>query len=84
MKQLIEIEAVYLQKGDLIFDFKSRNLTEIRYVSKETKNGTTHLGVGEIHNIHISYSEDWDGSDNFKPNEKVLILIDTQSIKIKK
>ena len=84
MKQLIEIEAIHLKEGDLIFDFKSRDLTKIDYVSKESKDGGIYLGIGEIYNIQVSYGIDCDYTDNFKPNTKVLILVDTENIKIKK
>ena len=79
-KQLIEIEARHLQSEDLIFDFKTRKVQRIDYVSLEKENGDSYCGVGEIANIHISYGLDCNVADNFKPDYKVLILIDTDKI----
>ena len=80
MKQLVEIEAIYLKKEDFIFDFKNRNLTKIDYVHIERESINGHRDLGEPYNVHVSYGVDCDYSDNFKPNEKVLILIDTDNI----
>ena len=79
-KQLIEIEARHLQSEDLIFDFKTRKVQRIDYVSLEKANGYSYCGIGEIANIHISYGLECNVADNFKPDYKVLILIDTDKI----
>ena len=80
MKQLVEIEAIYLKKEDFIFDFKNRNLTKIDYVHIERESINGYRDLGEPYNVNVSYGVDCDYSDNFKPNEKVLILIDTDNI----
>ena len=82
MKQLIEIPARLLKPDDLIFDFKYRDFQKIKYVSFETANGRTYNGIGEIENIHVSYGEKSMSADNFPPNLKVTILIDTETLKI--
>lgn len=79
-KQLIEIEARFLQSDDLIFDLKTRKVQKIEYVSCEKENGEHYCGIGEIANIHISYGLECYVTDNFKPDCKVLILIDTDKI----
>lgn len=84
MKQLIEIPARFLREDDLIFDFKYRQLQKVDYVSFETANGGTYNGIGEIKNIHVSYGEKAMSADNFPPDLKVTILIDTDIIEIVK
>lgn len=79
MKQLIPIQARYLKKGDLIFDFNTRIAEEIDYLGKEL-DGRTKV----ITNIIIDYGIDSQKADNFKPNDEVFILIDTDSIPIKR
>ena len=82
MKQLIEMPARFLKPYDLIFDFKYRQLQKVDYVSFETANGGTYNGIGEIKNIHVSYGEKAMSADNFPPDLKVTILIDTDIIEI--
>ena len=84
MKQLIEIPARFLREDDLIFDFKYRQLQKVDYVSFETANGGSYNGIGEIKNIHVSYGEKAMSADNFTPDLKVTILIDTDIIEIVK
>lgn len=81
-KQLIEIEARHLKSNDLIFDYETRKLQKIEYVSLEKSNGERYCGLGEMTNVHISYGLECNVSDNFKPNDKVLILIDIEKIGI--
>lgn len=81
-KQLITIKARFLKSDDLIFDYKHRDLQKIEYVSKETSNGGMYNGVGVISNIHVSYGQDCDYADNFTPDDDVMILIDTDELKI--
>lgn len=80
MKQLIEIEAIHLKKDDFIFDFKNRDATKIDYVHIEHESINGHRDLGEPYNVHISYGINCEYSDNFKPNQKVMILIDTDEI----
>lgn len=84
MKQLIEIPARFLREDDLIFDFKYRQLQKVDYISFETANGGSYNGIGEIKNIHVSYGEKAMSADNFTPDLKVTILIDTDIIEIVK
>ena len=79
-KQLIEIEARHLQSEDLIFDYKTRKIQKIDYVSLEKENGDRYCGIGKMTNIHVSYGLECNVADNFKPDYKVLILIDTDKI----
>lgn len=83
MKQLIEIPAVYLKSGDLIFDYRHRDLQRVEYVSIEDENGTNlKTGIaGDAHIVHIDYGVDAASADNFTPDCKVTILIDTEKIK---
>lgn len=81
-KQLIEIQAVFLKAGDLIFDYKYRHLQKIEFVAKETADGSRHCGIGELSNIHISYGLESNVADNFQPNCKVLILVDTDELDV--
>ena len=81
-KQLIEIEARHLQSEDLIFDLRTRKVQKIIYVSLEKANGDRYCGIGEMTNVHIFYGPDCDVADNFNPDHKVLILIDTDKIEI--
>ena len=80
MKQLIEIEAIHLKKDDFIFDFKDRDVTKIEYVHIEQESINGHRDLGEPSNVYVSYGVDCEYSDNFKPTERVLILIDTDNI----
>ena len=82
MKQLIEIPARFLKPDDLIFDFKYRDLQKVEYVAFETANGGTYNGIGEIKNIHVDYGEEAMSADNFTPDLKVTILIDTETLEI--
>jgi len=86
MKQLVETDARFLQNGDLIFDFRHRDLQKIEYVACENKNGENikHSLDTTVVNVHISYGEDAASADNFKPDEKLFILIDTEALKILK
>lgn len=84
MKQLIKIEARLLKKGDLIFDYKHRDLQIIDYVGKEDKNGNYTDITSNIDNIYVDYGIESVSADNFKPNQEVTILIDTDTIKISK
>lgn len=77
MKQLIEIKAKFLKSGDLIFDYKHRDLQKIEYVSLECPIGST-----ELNNIHVDYGFESMSADNFNPEQTVLILIDTDSLEI--
>lgn len=79
MKQLTPIQARFLKRGDLIFDFQTRVVEEIDYVGKECSTGTTTLA-----NIHISYGINSEKADNLLPNDEVLILIDIDSIPIQR
>lgn len=81
-KQLIEIKAIYLKSGDLIFDFKTREVQRVDYVSFEKKDGEPYFGIGEVSNVHVSYGMDCNVADNFNPDFTILILIDTELIKI--
>ena len=76
-KQLVEIEARHLKSEDLIFDFKTRKVQKIDYVQADNYNS-----VNASENIFVSYGIESDVADNFKPNYKVLILIDTDEIEI--
>lgn len=78
MKQLINIPAKFLQKGDFIFDYKTRVAEEVDYVAKETEGGKT-----DIKNIFVSYGLESMVADNFSPNDEVTILVDTNDIKIR-
>ena len=85
MKQLIEIDVEYLKEGDLIFDFKHRNLQEVISVQLEDKYGTDlryRTSIYPVENIIIHYGEKSNVSDNLKVGNKVLILIDTEELKI--
>ena len=82
MKQLVEVPARYLKPDDLIFDFKHRDLQKVEYVAFETANGGVYTGIGELKNIHVSYGEKAMSADNFPPDLKVTILIDTDILEI--
>jgi len=82
MKQLIEIKAIFLKHGDLIFDYKHRDLQKVEYVAFETENGGVYTGLNDIENIHVSYGEKSMSGDNFKPDNRVIILIDTEKLEI--
>lgn len=81
-KQLIEIEARHLKSKDLIFDFRTRKVQRIDYVSFEKENGDRYCGIGNMTNVHVSYGMDCDVADNFSPDYKVMILIETDEIEI--
>jgi len=76
-KQLIEINARYLKSEDLIFNFKTRRVQKIEYVQADNYNS-----VRGPDNIFVSYGLESNVADNFKPDSKVLILIDADKIQI--
>ena len=84
MKQLIEISPLYLKRGDLVFDYKHRDLQKVEYVSIEDENGRSeHSGtMGVPHVVHVDYGEEAMSADNLSPDSKVLILIDTEKLEI--
>lgn len=82
MKQLVNITARFLKPNDLIFDFKHRDLQKVEYVAFETANGGVYNGIGELKNIHVSYGGKAMSADNFPPDLKVTILIDTDILEI--
>ena len=84
VKQLINIKASSLRAGDLIFDYKHRDLQRIDYISKEDEigNPTFNQVSPKVTNIHVSYGEEAASADNFKPNNEVTILIDTDELNI--
>lgn len=84
MKQLIEIPATFLRAGDLVFDYKHRDLQKVDYVFIEDENGTSlSTGVAGIaHTVHVSYGEEAMSADNFKPESKITILIDTEKLEV--
>lgn len=87
MKQLIDIPVEFIQVGDLILDFKTRQLQEVKLVSLEDKNGVNKIyetSIYPLENIFVDYGEDSNVADNFKIGDKVLILIDTEYLKITK
>lgn len=86
MKQLIQIEAKYLRSGDLVFDLRHRNLQKIEYVFCENKSGENvkHALDTTVVNVHIDYGEEAHGADNFEPNSILMILINTEELKILK
>ena len=84
MKQLVQIQARFLKKGDLIFCFKHRNLSRIHYVTQEGQEYERTVMITELENIHVDYGQEATTSDNFHPNDYVYILLDTDTIKILK
>lgn len=79
-KQLIGIEARHLKSEDLIFDFRTRKVQRIEYVSFEKESGDRYCGIGSMTNVHVSYGLECNVSDNFSPDYNVLILIETDDI----
>lgn len=75
-KQLILIEARFLKVGDLVFDYKHRDLVKVEYVGFDRD---THRN---IENVHVSYGIEALSADNFKPNAQVTILVDTDALEI--
>lgn len=71
----LEISARRLKKGDIIFDLKHKIGERIDYIGFDDGNG-----LHEIDNVHISYGLEKDRADNFKPDDRVIILIDTSDI----
>lgn len=84
MKQLIEISVRHIKVGDLIFDYKHRDLQKVEYVSFENEKGQDiELSVDmKLHNVHVSYGNEAMSADNFTANAKVKILVDTESLEI--
>ncbi|WP_320034815.1 hypothetical protein [Halarcobacter sp.] len=83
MKQLIEIPAKFLKSGDLIFDFKHRDLQKVEYVFHEAKNGENCKNtMAPVHSIHVDYGEEAMSADNFKPETILMILIDTDKLEV--
>lgn len=78
MKQLIGIKAIFLKKNDLIFDYKSRKVQKVEYISHDRGSEKTNV----IKNIHVSYGLDCQIADNFEPHCEVMILIETDNIEI--
>lgn len=75
-KQLILIDARFLKEGDLVFDYKHRDLAKVEYVGFDRD---THR---DIENVHVSYGAEALSADNFKPKDQVTILIDTDALEI--
>lgn len=78
MKQLIAIPAMFLKSNDLIFDYKSRKVQKIEYVSHEKQSERALI----VSNVHVSYGMECLVADNFKPDSEVMILIETDDIEI--
>lgn len=75
-KQLILIDARFLKTGDLVFDYKHRDLQKVEYVGFDRD---THRN---IENVHVSYGMESISADNFKPKDQVTILLDTDALEI--
>lgn len=75
-KQLILIDARFLKEGDLVFDYKYRDLAKVEYI------GFDRDSHRNIENVHVSYGMEALSADNFKPNSQVTILVDTDTLGI--
>lgn len=76
LNQLILIDARFLRAGDLIFDYKHRDLQKVEYVGFDRD---MHM---DIENVHVSYGIEALSADNFKPKDQVTILVDTDALQI--
>ena len=76
MQQLIKIAARFLKANDLIFNYKHRDLVKVEYVEIERN-----LKY-QIENVHVSYGMEAVSVDNFKPDDEITILINTENLKI--